>query len=352
MPSLAIAANFSGNRAHFWGYYMIGYRFRFNGKENDKETYGDGNALDFGARILNTKLGKWFAVDPLTAKFASESPYNYVGNNPLVFSDPDGEEKIIVIGGGDNSGKDRNKFLNSGLKQMNTYVDLLTKSKSNEPVTLVVYDKFLDKQMKDQLAAIVNNKDAAYKGQVNIVYISTGDELTNYLNSKSTKNEKISDARRNDLITDAAFFGHGYSPKYASQGSGYAGSFEPGHGEPNESMLDPISKRPVHNQLAWGLNDVSKLDKAAWSQSATCNFESCNSATNGRNNTSLAQILSYKLQITTTGWQGLSDYSTIYEKGGGGNPVKPAANLPSAGTSISGVKGGAIKITYKKGVKQ
>jgi RHS repeat-associated protein len=42
------------------------YRFGFNGKEKDDETYGDGNALDFGARVFNSRLGKFLSKDPLT----------------------------------------------------------------------------------------------------------------------------------------------------------------------------------------------------------------------------------------------------------------------------------------------
>jgi RHS repeat-associated protein len=67
-----------------------GYRYRFNGKENDKETYGDGNALDFGARIYDSRLGRWLSVDPLGHNYQELAPYQFVDNNPLIFIDPDG----------------------------------------------------------------------------------------------------------------------------------------------------------------------------------------------------------------------------------------------------------------------
>jgi RHS repeat-associated protein len=92
MPSLAIAANFSGNRAHFWGYYMIGYRFRFNGKENDKETYGDGNALDFGARIYDSRLGRFLSVDPHKMNYPNFSTFAAFTDNPILFVDKDGRD--------------------------------------------------------------------------------------------------------------------------------------------------------------------------------------------------------------------------------------------------------------------
>ncbi|MFA9212442.1 MAG: RHS repeat domain-containing protein [Candidatus Methylacidiphilales bacterium] len=74
--------------------YELGYRFAFNGKEKDNETYGEGNAYDFGARIYDSRLGRWLAVDPLMSKYPFFSPFNYCANNPMVFVDPDGK-KIV-----------------------------------------------------------------------------------------------------------------------------------------------------------------------------------------------------------------------------------------------------------------
>lgn len=72
------------------------YRYGFNGKENDNEVKGDGNSVDFGARMYDSRLGRWFAIDPLASKYPSMSPYNFVGNSPLIAIDPDGK-RIIVL---------------------------------------------------------------------------------------------------------------------------------------------------------------------------------------------------------------------------------------------------------------
>jgi RHS repeat-associated protein len=48
------------------------YRFGFNGKEKDDEIKGAGNAVDFGARIYDGRLGRWLNVDPLLDKDAHE----------------------------------------------------------------------------------------------------------------------------------------------------------------------------------------------------------------------------------------------------------------------------------------
>jgi RHS repeat-associated protein len=69
------------------------YRFGFNGKENDK----DADAYDFGARMYNSKLGRWWSVDPLDSKYPNLSPYLYSGNNPVLFVDYDGRDFGLKI---------------------------------------------------------------------------------------------------------------------------------------------------------------------------------------------------------------------------------------------------------------
>lgn len=73
------------------------YRFGFNGMEKDDETYGDGNALDFGARIYDSRLGRWLSIDPLQSKYPNLSPYNFCAGNPLIYKDVDGKDYILII---------------------------------------------------------------------------------------------------------------------------------------------------------------------------------------------------------------------------------------------------------------
>ena len=73
----------------------IAYRYGFDGKENDKEMSGEGNDLDFGSRIYNSRLGRWLSTDPLQVKYPFASPYNFVLNNPISFVDLDGRDIIL-----------------------------------------------------------------------------------------------------------------------------------------------------------------------------------------------------------------------------------------------------------------
>ncbi|MDA3615534.1 RHS repeat domain-containing protein [Polluticaenibacter yanchengensis] len=65
-----------------------GYRYGFNGKEKDNEISGEGNKLDFGARIYDSRLGRWLSVDRIVKHY--ESPYMAFANNPVWIIDSDG----------------------------------------------------------------------------------------------------------------------------------------------------------------------------------------------------------------------------------------------------------------------
>jgi len=66
------------------------YRYGFNGMEKDDEVSGEGNSYDYGARLYNPRVGRWFSVDPLAHLREWVSPYNFVQNNPINRTDPTG----------------------------------------------------------------------------------------------------------------------------------------------------------------------------------------------------------------------------------------------------------------------
>ena len=66
-------------------------RYGMNGKEKDDEISGTGNDYDFGARQYDSRLGRFWSIDPKTKQFASWSPYLFAGNNPIRFMDINGE---------------------------------------------------------------------------------------------------------------------------------------------------------------------------------------------------------------------------------------------------------------------
>ena len=72
-----------------------GYRYGFNGKELDRDA---GAAVyDYGMRIYDGRLGRFFSIDPLTAKYKMLTPYQFASNTPISAIDIDGEEAEVVV---------------------------------------------------------------------------------------------------------------------------------------------------------------------------------------------------------------------------------------------------------------
>ena len=69
----------------------------FNGMERIDEMEGEGNAYDFGARIYDPRIGRWFSRDLLEDHKPSYSPYQAFLLNPLLFKDVDGNDEFLTI---------------------------------------------------------------------------------------------------------------------------------------------------------------------------------------------------------------------------------------------------------------
>ena len=66
-------------------------QYGFTGQEKDYES----DLHNFRARQYSDNLGRFFAVDP---QGQYHSPYVYGGNNPFLYTDPDGEFAHLIIG--------------------------------------------------------------------------------------------------------------------------------------------------------------------------------------------------------------------------------------------------------------
>jgi hypothetical protein len=155
-------------------------------------------------------------VDQLAEKYPNESPYVYCANNPIIYIDPDGREKIIVVGdqeGSPNSdrknrdnntgykyGENTRHFLQAGLDSARAY----KKNAGDEMVTMIIYKgQYTDAELKLY-------QDAGTKSGINVKVISDDADIIDYINKKQEFAFSTTD-RDNDLITDFTYVGHGWT---------------------------------------------------------------------------------------------------------------------------------------------
>ncbi|AYM99604.1 RHS repeat-associated core domain-containing protein [Chryseobacterium sp. 3008163] len=98
--------------------------FKFNAKELDDDT----GLYYYGARYNNPRLSIWYGVDPLAEDMPSWSPYNYTFDNPVRYTDPDGQapNDIVYI---NNRGVEVHRIKSD--TQFKTYIQATTNASSN-----------------------------------------------------------------------------------------------------------------------------------------------------------------------------------------------------------------------------
>jgi len=68
-----------------------GYKYGYQGSEKDDEIKGEGNSYTTEYRILDTRLGRWFSVEPEFKRYAGISTYSSMQNSPIQFNDENGD---------------------------------------------------------------------------------------------------------------------------------------------------------------------------------------------------------------------------------------------------------------------
>jgi RHS repeat-associated protein len=74
------------------------YLYGFTGMLKDDNLKGNGNSYDFGARIYDSRLGRWLSRDPLFKLYPGVSPFVFCINSPIRTLDVDGRLIIFCSG--------------------------------------------------------------------------------------------------------------------------------------------------------------------------------------------------------------------------------------------------------------
>ena len=90
------------------------YRFGFQNQEMDDEIKGEGNSVNYKYRMHDPRLGRFFAVDPLSKDYPWNSSYAFSENRVNDCVELEGKEAFWIHGTKSAWGADWSKFVHSG----------------------------------------------------------------------------------------------------------------------------------------------------------------------------------------------------------------------------------------------
>ncbi|MES2517895.1 MAG: DUF6443 domain-containing protein [Bacteroidota bacterium] len=189
--------------------------FKFNGIEKQNET----NIYLAKFRGLDSQIGRWTQIDPMADKYLDFSPYSYVLNNPLRYTDPDGKEVWISFGDNQRVRYDNGKLYNEdgkAYKGKDAFVSNIT--------------KFLNMMNKTEMGSTVLTDLTKSKNTFNFVNKVTDSGGTASFKPNSSEvsmggtiaagnlvGGRLSDIKKLDVLSHELF--HGYQNEHGEFGA-------------------------------------------------------------------------------------------------------------------------------------
>ena len=157
----------------------VEHLYDYSGKENQKEL--GLNWHDFGARNYDASSGRWMNPDAMSDSFRSLSPYNYAANNPVLVTDPDGND--ISFGFQYEQDKDGNDVVDKNGNRNLIGVTMTVTGK-------VINTSGKDVNMSGAISEISSQISSSFKGETNGVKFNT---VVNLTEAKSMDDVQSSD---------------------------------------------------------------------------------------------------------------------------------------------------------------
>ncbi len=229
-------------------------------------------------------------------------------------------------------------FIMAAKNQIQAYKNELAKSGNKEAVTWLILDKDYTAKEKKSF-----ERWAKKNGIEPPVYVSSADEIKNYINSKSTTNANLTTDRTSDGVTDLAFMSHGVPSQialgYDNTGYTYKG------GDPTNFGADDISKLDSRAFMCGTQIDIYSCNAATPSNMEAADYPTQDALINGAmQGANLVKAFSSKAKgATVTGYIGQTSYSGV----GNGELPKGATMDGSYSPTVNGTSPKSLKVTMK-----
>lgn len=180
-------------------------RYLFNGKED--QVTGNIGWLDYGARMYDAQIGRWFVPDPAAEDYYPTSPYAYCLNNPVKYVDWNGKSpyynkqgKLIRVDDAGFTGDIYIEYDNGESKQLKRTLDLSLEAQSNiytdvlHHMSDIDFSNLQNGKVSITTSRAVNGKRVTY----NHPYEATGRHST----VKNNKGEIVVTTKENSYKSD------------------------------------------------------------------------------------------------------------------------------------------------------
>ena len=208
------------------------YRRGFNGMEKDDEFKGIGNSYDFGARVSDPRIGKWFSRDIKEQLYPSMSVYNFTANNPIFYLDKMGQS---ISPANEKSMNDFNKTIQSLFSNNEIAMKIFTISLENKSLSNI--------SIEDYNNALNSAQNIDQKAAIRSLFLATNSAI----------DYKFQSLEKNEEFSSNEFKGNTYSVEIAS---GYVV-----HQESDESVLIYVSLNSESSENIFGPVGESRSSK-------------------------------------------------------------------------------------------